>query len=79
MTKHPAFDVFRLEWLAEQGILLKINHPQCQIIAGAPKCMRCAGLFLAERLSFDRRSRDSVRTQITLQRFLGDYHKSSET
>jgi hypothetical protein len=77
MAKHPVFDVFRLERLAQQGIGLQINHPQCQIIACAPKGMSCMGFFVTERLSFDRRSRNSETTQIALQRFRGDYHKSS--
>jgi len=37
MAQQAVLDVFRLERFPQQGIVLEINHAQCQIVAGPPK------------------------------------------
>src|SRR5262245_21427267 len=45
MPEHTISVVLRLEWFAKKRIILQINHPQGQIIAGPPKCMSLAQLL----------------------------------
>jgi len=60
MPKHAGLDMLGFEWLAKQRIILQVNHPQRQIVAGTPKGVHLARLFVAERCTFNCGARDSI-------------------
>jgi hypothetical protein len=60
MTQEAIFDVLRFQRLFEERIFAEVNHPETQIIAGAPMGLDVAQLFSTEGLAIYRGSSGRV-------------------
>src|SRR5436309_12649237 len=78
VAEHRVLDVFRLEWLAEQGIALQIDHAEREVIASAPESMRRPRFIVAQRCAGDRRTSHAKAAELVHRRLTRD-HKTSGT
>lgn len=46
MSEQPVLDVFGSEWFAEQGIILKIDHPEREIVTRGKECFGLPQFFI---------------------------------
>jgi hypothetical protein len=51
VSEKPILDMFRLQRLAEQRVVLQVDHAEAEIITSAPVCMDFAKRVGAERLA----------------------------
>jgi hypothetical protein len=76
VAEHSVLNMFRFEWLAQQWVRLKVNHPQRQVIAGSEESMYLFGLFLAEGRALSRGAGCPEAAQVIEYSLCRD-HKSS--
>ena len=60
VAQHARLDVLDLQRLAEQGVVLEVEHPQAQVEAGPPVGVDLFQLLGAERGAADRRAGGAV-------------------
>ena len=60
MAQQARLDVLELQRLAEQRVVLEVEHPQAQVEAGPPVGVDLAQLLRAERGALDRRAGRAV-------------------
>jgi hypothetical protein len=76
VTQQSILDVLGLQWIIEQRIIAKVNHPQAEIIAGSPVEFGVAQLAGTKRLVFDCGSSGSVWAQFENFGWTADFDRA---
>jgi hypothetical protein len=61
VPQQARLNVFDLQRLAEQGVILEVKHSQREVEAGTPVSVYLAQLLRAQRSTLDRRASRTVR------------------
>src|SRR4030095_17027952 len=77
VTEQAVLDVVGLERLAQQGIALQIDHPEREVVTGAPEGVHAPQLVRAQRRTLDSGARLAERAQAGVTRGIDCTHRSS--
>jgi len=64
VTEQTVLDVLGLQRLAQERVGLKVNHAECEVVAGRPKGVNFPRLFFVQRIPLNRRACNAVSTQV---------------
>ena len=53
MAEEAVLDVFGFEGFLEEGVVLEVDHPKGEVVAGGPELVGEAEFFIAERSAGD--------------------------